>query len=247
MGTVRPRISLVRLLEDVGTTVLNPVVGDPEAVQEIASVVIHDPDDDSPSTPDSMVLLVGVTGGERIAESVAGLAERGVRVVVARVTTEVSDADRESVIASGVVLLALARGVSWVQLTSLLHSVLSARNEVGHIHSRGGGRPGICSPSPTLSAHFSMRRSRSRTEAHGSSPSPAARKKETVHVSRPFWSGKFLTSTFECSKRPGSSTGSIAATIRCGSRPRPRYQNGSYRRVHQSRRRVPRLHVGGNR
>ncbi|MCX6475624.1 MAG: CdaR family transcriptional regulator, partial [Rhodococcus sp.] len=138
MGTVRPRISLVRLLEDVGTTVLNPVVGDPEAVQEIASVVIHDPDDDSPSTPDSMVLLVGVTGGERIAESVAGLAERGVRVVVARVTAEVSDADRESVIASGVVLLALARGVSWVQLTSLLHSVLSARNEVGHIHSRGG-------------------------------------------------------------------------------------------------------------
>lgn len=142
MGTVRPRISLVRLLEDVGTTVLNPVVGDPEAVQEIASVVIHDPDDDSPSTPDSMVLLVGVTGGERIAESVAGLAERGVRVVVARVTTEVSDADRESVIASGVVLLALARGVSWVQLTSLLHSVLSARNEVGHIHSRGGGPAG---------------------------------------------------------------------------------------------------------
>ncbi|GAA3166993.1 hypothetical protein GCM10020255_053160 [Rhodococcus baikonurensis] len=232
MGTVRPRISLVRLLEDVGTTVLNPVVGDPEAVEEIASVVIHDPDDDSPSTPDSMVLLVGITGGERIAESVAGLAERGVRVVVARVTTEVSDADRESIMSSGVVVLTLARGVSWVQLTSLLHSVLSARNEVGHIHSRGVVRRAICSPSPTPSVRCWTRRSRSRTEARGSSPSQAARKKATVHVSRPSWSGKFLTSTFGCSKKQGFRPALSQRRSGVGLGRDPRYENGSYRRVH---------------
>ncbi|MFE4502167.1 PucR family transcriptional regulator [Rhodococcus sp. NPDC056743] len=142
MSTVRPRISLVRLLEDVGTTVLNPVVGDPQSMDEVASVVIHDPDDELPATSDVMVLLVGISGGERIAESVVDLAERGVAVVVARVNSDLTTAERETIEASGVVVLALSRGVTWVQLTSLLHSVLAARNEVGHIHSRGGGPAG---------------------------------------------------------------------------------------------------------
>ncbi|MGC0362323.1 hypothetical protein ABH922_000307 [Rhodococcus sp. 27YEA15] len=141
MSTVRPLISLVRVLEDVGTTVLNTVVGDPETVAEISSVVIYDPDDDSPPAPDALVLLVGVSGTQ-VAESVVGLGERGVRAVVVRATADAPLAGEEAIEASGVVLLTLARGVSWVQLTSVVHSVFAARNDVGHIHSRGGGPAG---------------------------------------------------------------------------------------------------------
>ena len=128
--TTRPRASLGRVLEDLGTTLLELVAGDPERAGHIGGVVIHDPLDESVSPRNAIVLGVGVQEPESTAALLQKLSEHDVAGLVVRAPVEQSAIVEDAVKRSGVALLALTRGASWAQLAAMLRSLI-AEGDVG--------------------------------------------------------------------------------------------------------------------
>jgi hypothetical protein len=128
--TTRPRASLRRVLEDLGTTLLDLVCGDPDHTDELGGVVIHDPLDEPVPPPRALVLGVGVQDPGEIARLLDDLgAHRAAGLVVrapVTVTEEVAAAARRS----GLALLALTRGASWAQLAAMVRSLI-AEGDIG--------------------------------------------------------------------------------------------------------------------
>ncbi len=121
------RASLSRVLEELGTTLLDLAAGDPHGpagAQGIGGVVIHDPHDEPALPPRALVLGVGVHGADEVAALLERTAAQGGAGLVVR--RPVSDDKRLSAIASdtGTVLLGLTRGASWNQLAALLRALL---------------------------------------------------------------------------------------------------------------------------
>ncbi|MEV6710753.1 helix-turn-helix domain-containing protein [Lentzea sp. NPDC051208] len=129
-----PRTGLTRVLDDLGTTLIDLVRGDPGRATDIGGVVIHDPDDDQVLPPSALVLGVGV---REPAPLLALLGQAGAAALVVRgpivLTAELS----EAVDGSGVTLLGLAPGASWTQLAAMLRSLL-AEGEVDPSETLGG-------------------------------------------------------------------------------------------------------------
>ncbi|TCO60768.1 PucR family transcriptional regulator [Actinocrispum wychmicini] len=137
---VRPRASLGRVLEDLGTTLLDLVHGDPDGVDRIDGVAIHDPLDQPVLSPHALVLGVGLDGAEPIADALRRLGTQGAAALVVR-----SPVPEDALIAaaahdSGVALLSLTRGASWAQLAALLRTLL-AEGEVGSDEPEPVGGP----------------------------------------------------------------------------------------------------------
>ena len=65
--SARPRASLGRVLDDLGSMLLELVHGDPERAEPVGSVVIHDPEDSPVLPPHALVLGVGVSDPATIA------------------------------------------------------------------------------------------------------------------------------------------------------------------------------------
>ncbi|MDN5851599.1 MAG: PucR family transcriptional regulator, partial [Actinomycetia bacterium] len=128
--TERPRASLGRVLEDLGTTLLELVCGDSERTDHIGGVVIHDPVDESVSPRNAIVLGVGVHSHEEITALLDTLSEHGCAGLVIRAPIEPNAAIEAAVERSGVALLALTRGASWAQLAAMLRSLI-AEDDVG--------------------------------------------------------------------------------------------------------------------
>jgi DNA-binding PucR family transcriptional regulator len=127
-----PRTGLARVLDDLGTTLIDLVRGDPSRAGDIGGVVIHDPHDDQVLPPSALVLGVGVREPAEILDQLSGAAALVVRGPV-EVTGEIAAAvDR-----SGVALLGLAPGASWTQLAAMLRSLL-AEGEVDPSETLGG-------------------------------------------------------------------------------------------------------------
>ncbi len=135
-----PRATLGRILDDLGATFTEQVVG-ADVRRRVSSVVMHDPMDVVAPPPDAMVLGVGVAGEAGVLELLrVGGATRAAAVVV-RSPAEVTPAVEEAVAASGVALLTLHRGASWTQLVTLLGSLLAGR-DYGHVETETlGGLP----------------------------------------------------------------------------------------------------------
>ncbi|GAA1560523.1 helix-turn-helix domain-containing protein [Kribbella sancticallisti] len=139
--TRHPRASLGRVLDDVGSTLLDLVLGKPDSVTEIGGVAIHDPHDEAPLPTSAMVLAVDVREASAIADLVTHVADQGAAVLVVRAPVSVDQQVQDAVSRTGVVLLGLTRGASWTQLTTLLRSTL-AGEEVGVTGSESlGGIP----------------------------------------------------------------------------------------------------------
>lgn len=128
--TTRPRASLGRVLEDLGTTLLELVSGDPERADRIGGVVIHDPLDESVSPRNAIVLGVGVQEPEAIEALLDRLSKHDAAGLVVRAPVEQSAAVDAAVERSGVALLSLTRGASWAQLAAMLRSLI-AEGDVG--------------------------------------------------------------------------------------------------------------------
>jgi DNA-binding PucR family transcriptional regulator len=127
-----PRTGLARVLDDLGTTLIDLVRGDPSRATDIGGVVIHDPDDDQALPPSALVLGVGVRDPAKI----LGLLD-GAAALVVRGPVVVSDELAVAVDRSGVALLGLAPGASWTQLAAMLRSLL-AEGEVDPSETLGG-------------------------------------------------------------------------------------------------------------
>ncbi|HJP76167.1 MAG TPA: helix-turn-helix domain-containing protein [Pseudonocardiaceae bacterium] len=141
--TGRPRASLGRVLDDLGTTLLELVHGaaDHDDSSEIGGVVIHDPVDEEQLPPHALVLGVGLSEPDEIARVLGDLGAHQASGLVVRAPVPVLTSLRTAVANSGVALLGLTRGASWTQLAAMLRSLL-AEGEVGAAESETlGGLP----------------------------------------------------------------------------------------------------------
>ncbi|WP_433263381.1 PucR family transcriptional regulator [Actinosynnema sp. CS-041913] len=138
--SARPRTGLGRVLEDLGTTLLDLAHGDPDGVDEIDGVAIHDPLDQPVLPPHALVLGVGLHGVEAIAGALDKLGAQSAAALVVRSPVPSDERLAAAVRSSGVVLLGLTRGASWAQLAALLRSLL-ADGDVGAGPETLGGPP----------------------------------------------------------------------------------------------------------
>ncbi|WP_406135724.1 PucR family transcriptional regulator [Streptomyces sp. NBC_01089] len=121
----QPRASLRRVLEDLGTTLLDLVCGDPDTADEIGGVVIHDALDEPVLPRQALVLGVGVHGADETVRLLTTIGDAGAAALVVRAPVPADAAVTAAAERSGVALLALTRGASWAQLAALLRSLLA--------------------------------------------------------------------------------------------------------------------------
>lgn len=136
-----PRASLERILADLGTTLLEPIHGDPSRAERIRNVVFHDPLDDSPLPRDALVLGIGLSEPDDVVALLGALDGQGAAGLVLRSPVTTDDRVAAAAEAAGVVVLGLTRGASWAQLAALLRSLI-AEGDVGETSAESlGGMP----------------------------------------------------------------------------------------------------------
>lgn len=129
----RPRASLGRILDDLGATLLDLVLGDADCPDEIGGIVIHDPVDEPVLPQRAIVLGVGLDGQRRPDEVAAlfdSLGAHGCAALILRAPVPGDGVIAAAAERSGVAVLALTRGASWTQLAAMLRSLL-AEGDVG--------------------------------------------------------------------------------------------------------------------
>ncbi|MFI6316800.1 PucR family transcriptional regulator [Nonomuraea sp. NPDC050556] len=133
--------SLGRVLEELGTTLLDVVCGDAKRSGDVGGVVIYDPLDEPELPANALVLGVGLHDPADLARVVTQLGAYGAAALVVRAPVapdeELAAAARES----GVAVLAFARGASWTHLAGMLRS-LTADSGPDDAHTLGRIRSG---------------------------------------------------------------------------------------------------------
>lgn len=124
-ATEHPRASIERVLEDLGSTLLDVLCGDADAPGEIEGIVIYDPADEPAWSGRALVLGVGVHEHDKVVALLDALRSRDCAGLVLRAPLEVTPAITAAARESGVTVLGLAQGTSWMQLAALLRSVLA--------------------------------------------------------------------------------------------------------------------------
>ncbi|TDD69267.1 PucR family transcriptional regulator [Jiangella aurantiaca] len=123
--TLRPRATLGRVLDDLGSTLLEVVAGRVDPGRSVGGVVIHDPLDPPAMPDDALVLGVGLAASAEIADVVRAVAAEGAVGLVLRVPVDIDADVRQAVTEEGLVLFGLTRGASWAQVAALLRSLLA--------------------------------------------------------------------------------------------------------------------------
>ncbi|MFD6433746.1 PucR family transcriptional regulator [Streptomyces venezuelae] len=138
--STHPARGLSRVLEDLGPSLLDLLLGDPAAATELGGVGIHDPHDEQHYPERAVVLGVGVHGVEETARLMRALTGAGAAALVVRgpVDTVALEAVAEE---TGIALLALTRGASWAQLAAMLRTLLSEGDVGGVDEQTLGGVP----------------------------------------------------------------------------------------------------------
>ncbi|MGW6690853.1 PucR family transcriptional regulator [Streptomyces sp. NPDC054961] len=120
----RPHPSLRRIVDDLGSTVLNVAAAPPGGLETgITGVHIYDPLDELLVTPGTLLLAIGVEGGERIRALLRAAAPAAALIV--KQPVEPDESIRQMVAESGVAVLGLARAASWAQIAAMLRALLS--------------------------------------------------------------------------------------------------------------------------
>jgi hypothetical protein len=134
-----PRASLARVLEELGTTLLDVVCGDIDAAGDIGGVVIYDPLDEPEPPDNALVLGVGLHDPADIARVVTQLGRRDAAGLVVRAPVAPDERLVAAARESGVAVLAFARGASWTHLAGMLRS-LTADSGLHDTDARAFGR-----------------------------------------------------------------------------------------------------------
>ncbi|WP_062351658.1 PucR family transcriptional regulator [Herbidospora yilanensis] len=138
----RPRASLGRVLDDLGSTLLELVAGDVDHPEGISALVIFDPLDEPVLDPRSLVLGVGVDpAAGALPALLRSLGGHDTVALVVRAPVALTPEVRAAVHDSGVALIGLRRGATWAQLTALIRAML-AEGDIGVTgHESLGGLP----------------------------------------------------------------------------------------------------------
>jgi hypothetical protein len=139
--TTRHSASLSRVLDDLGMSLLDLVLGDPDAAPDIGGVVVHDPHDEPALPPGAVVLGVGLREPDDMVKLLRSLGDAEAAALVVRAPVHVTGDLRAIVADTGVSLLALTRGASWTQLVAMLRSLLAEDDIGGTIPEVLGGIP----------------------------------------------------------------------------------------------------------
>lgn len=138
--TTRPRASLGRILEDLGTTLLDVATGHVDHEAVVDTVIIHDVLDDAMPMRGALVLGVGIAEPDDVIPLLRTLSEQHAIALVLRapirVTSEVAAAASET----GIPVLSLTRGASWSQLAAIVRSLI-AEGDVGGAEDPSGSVP----------------------------------------------------------------------------------------------------------
>ena len=125
----RPAVSgaatLGRLFERLGATLLSLEAGHLDPGTRVESVVLHDPLDPSVITSGTVVLGVGISGPAETAAQIRALAAEGAVALVVREPVPMTREIGEAVAETGIVLLGLIRGASWIQVATMLTTALA--------------------------------------------------------------------------------------------------------------------------
>ncbi|MDP5226285.1 MULTISPECIES: PucR family transcriptional regulator [Arthrobacter] len=119
-GMHRPRTTVGRVLEELGSTLLQHVSGPEHPELSIEAVVIHDPEDELDQPDRALVLGVGLRDSARIHGLIARLGERGAAGLVLRAPVTADPTMLSAAHSAGVTVLSLTRGVSWGHLAGTL-------------------------------------------------------------------------------------------------------------------------------
>ncbi|MEV8636915.1 helix-turn-helix domain-containing protein [Streptosporangium sp. NPDC051023] len=119
----RPRASMQRILDDLGSTVLDVAASPGELDVEVTGVHIYDPLDELLLPEGGILLAVGVDRAEQICAllDAAGPAAG----VIVKQPVPVDELVRAKVLETGVAVLGLTRAASWAQVAALLRSLLA--------------------------------------------------------------------------------------------------------------------------
>ncbi|MFG1695207.1 PucR family transcriptional regulator [Nonomuraea sp. NPDC049309] len=120
---IRPRAGLGRILDDLGTTVLDVAASPGHLDAEVTGVHIYDPLDELIVAEGAMVLAVGVQGAAEICALLARVPHAA--GVVVKLPVDVDERVRAAVLETGVAVLGLTRAASWAQVAALLRSLLA--------------------------------------------------------------------------------------------------------------------------
>ncbi|MCO1655654.1 PucR family transcriptional regulator [Pseudonocardia humida] len=129
-GSARPRTSLGRILDDLGSTLLDLAHGDPDRHADIGGVVIHDPLDRPVLPPRALVLGVGVEAPDQVVALLRRLGTEGAAALVLRAPVPLTAQVRTAADATGVAVIGLSRGAPWGHLGEMLRSLL-AEGDIG--------------------------------------------------------------------------------------------------------------------
>ncbi|MFB7745315.1 hypothetical protein [Streptomyces sp. NPDC056132] len=138
MSTYSAR-NLSRVLDDLGSTLLDLLHGDASQGVEVGGVGIHDPHDEQHYPPHAIVLGNGIHGPAHIAQLLYDLRAHEAAALVVGGPDEDDGQLARAVAETGVALLTLTRGASWAQLAAMLRTLLS-EGDIGEAaeHTLGG-------------------------------------------------------------------------------------------------------------
>lgn len=117
------RATLGELVDDVGATFFEGIVGTVDPQRAVADVVIHDADDESTS-PDAVVLGVGLHDSATIAATIEKLAPAHPAALVVREPVSALEPVAATAAAHGIPILALTRAAAWGQVAAVLRTVV---------------------------------------------------------------------------------------------------------------------------
>jgi PucR C-terminal helix-turn-helix domain/Purine catabolism regulatory protein-like family/GGDEF-like domain len=123
-GITASGVQLQRLVDDLGTTLLEVIEAPGPLDAEVTGATIFDAHDDLLISPGELLLGVGVATQAEMTGLIRRLGKLHAAALVVKAPEEVSDELREAVRVHGVPLLGLTRAASWFQVAALLRTLL---------------------------------------------------------------------------------------------------------------------------
>ncbi|SMX90952.1 DNA-binding transcriptional regulator, PucR family [Brevibacterium aurantiacum] len=118
------QLTLERILDDLGSTLLNPLTTVTDPHQAVTGVVAFDPHDDQIIPAGAIVLGIGLADAAGIQRCLGSMAAAGAHVLIVRGPGDLLETLSQAAHGHGICVFTLVSGASWTQLSNLINSLL---------------------------------------------------------------------------------------------------------------------------